>query len=330
MYRRPLTPVLVVMLLLSSALSGCLSDDEPRGDEYPKMAEISVVQVLTLTANAAPIQEYSINISQPFHIPRVQEVIELSTTPDPTETYQYKGQDWWYWSGSLERGATAEITLTYHMRLYSTLWEIEPSESGTIDDIPAEYDIYLGTEWKITPNDPQVQQLKDEIVGDETNALRILRAIYEWIDENLAYMVSRDAEPKSCSETLDDGGGDSDDQAILFASLARAAGVPAWLNLGNSFDMGRDSWVAHGWNNVLIPLVEGDGVIASVDVVYDQFLFRDPYHLSEYVDNGNGDDLEDFYSSWSYRYMGPSPQATSDHSISVEILKTSGSMWYDG
>jgi len=122
--------------------------------------------------------------------------------------------------------------------------------------------------------------------------------------------------------------GDCDDQSILLASLARAVGVPVWLNLGIIYDPVRNYWGGHGWNNVYIPLKGGDYVIATVDIVNDQFLFRDPYHLSDYIDNGDGTELREYYTSWSYSYTGPSPSAKSTETYTVLELDTRGSEIY--
>ena len=47
--------------------------------------------------------------------------------------------------------------------------------------------------------------------------------------------------------------GDCDDQAMLFCSLARASGVPAWLQLGALYDKGQDEWFGHGWVQAYVP-----------------------------------------------------------------------------
>ncbi len=312
------------------ALVDTLLTGEPGIQFFPESAEITLERVDTLMATGAVT--WNINISRPFHIPGIHEVKGLTTSPNPTSEYVYKDQDWMYWEGSIpSSGGSDTLTLTYHMKLYSTVWEEDEEDSGTVSDVETEYKRYLGDEWKITPSDPEVQALSREIVGDETNVYLILRSIYVWMDDNLVYNTQRSSEPKSCSQTLADGNGDCDDQSILLASLARAAGVPVWLNLGIIYDPVRNYWGGHGWNNVYIPLKDGGHVIATVDIVNRQFLFRDPYHISDYLDNGDGEDLRDYYTSWSYRYStGPSgpPRVTSEETYNIIDIKTTGSVVY--
>ncbi len=322
-----LWPTTVPML---QALVDTIITGEPSIQFFPDTAEFTLQRVNTLTSTGGI--EYHINISEPFHIPGIHELKGLTKSPNPAREYVYKEQNWMGWDGNLPgSGGTATITITYKMKLYSTMWEIDADDSGSLSDVGAEYQKYLGDEWKITPSDPQVQSLSKEIVGDETNVYEILLKIYKWMDDNLKYNTQRSSEPKSCSVTLADGNGDCDDQSILLASLARAAGVPVWLNLGIIYDPVRNYWGGHGWNNVYIPLQKGGHAIATVDVVNDQFLFRDPYHVSDYIDNGDGQDLRDYYTSWSYRYSsspGGPPQVSSDEVYKILDIKTTGSMVY--
>jgi hypothetical protein len=313
------------------ALVDTILTGEPAFQPFPEVAEMELQRVLTLTSSSSI--DWEIQISEPYHIPGIHELKGLTTSPNPTREFEYKDQQWMEWTGSTATsGGTVRLTIVYDMKLYSTVWDIDETESGDVSDIPAEYDKYLGTEWKITPSDPQVVSLSNEIVGQETNVYKILLKIYKWMDDNLEYNTQRDAEPKSCGVTLADGNGDCDDQSILLASLARAAGVPVWLNLGIIYDPVRNYWGGHGWNNVYIPMKDGNHVIATVDIVNNQFLFRDPYHVSDYIDNGNGQDLEDYYTSWSYSYstgpFNPTPRVSSEEVYTILDLKTTGSVVY--
>lgn len=328
--------VIILLLLWPStiptlqALVDTIITGEPSIQFFPESAEFTLQRVNTLTSTSGIV--YHINISEPFHIPGIHELKGLTTSPNPTREFVYKEQNWMGWDGNIPgSGGTASLTITYKMKLTSTLWDIDGDDSGKVIDVETEYHKYLGDEWMITPSDPQVQALSEEIVGDETNVYEILYKIYMWLDENLEYNTQRSSAPKSCSVTLADGNGDCDDQSILLASLARAAGVPVWLNLGIIYDPVRNYWGGHGWNNVYIPLKKGGHAIATIDVVNDQFFFRDTYHVSDYLDNGNGQDLMDYYTSWSYRYSsspdGP-PQVSSDEVYKILDIKTSGSIVY--
>ena len=299
---------------------------------FPDSAEFTLQRTLSLTATGAI--DWEIQISEPYDIKGIHELRGLTETPTPTRVYMANDQDWMEWTGSIPSGGgTQRIVITYHMKLYSTIWDLDEKDSADVSDIPQDLqDKWLVDEWKIEPSNPQVQALSRDIVGDTKDVYNILLKIYQWMDDNLEYNTQRDAEPKSCTQTLADGFGDCDDQSILLASLARAAGVPVWLNLGIIYDPVRDYWGGHGWNNVYIPLEGGDYAVATVDIVNNQFLFRDPYHVSDYVDNGDAADLQDYYTSWSYSYnsgpFNPPPRVSSEEAYQILDIKTSGSVVY--
>lgn len=313
------------------ALVNTLLTGEPAFQPFPESAEIKLERVLTLTSTSSI--EWEIQISEPYHIKDIHELKGLTTSPNPTRDFVYKEQNWMEWKGTTPTsGGVVTLTIVYDMLLYSTVWDIDETDSADVEDVPAKFDVFLGDEWKIKPSNPQVQALSQEIVGEETDVYQILLKIYKWMDDNLEYNTQRDAEPKDCTVTLADGNGDCDDQSILLASLARAAGVPVWLNLGIIYDPVRNYWGGHGWNNVYIPLEDGTFVIATIDIVNNQFLFRDPYHVSDYIDNGDPEDLEDYYTSWSYSYstgpFNPTPKVSSGEVYDILDLKTTGSIVY--
>ena len=300
---------------------------QPGFQTFPETADFSILREMSLTANTNSLT-YTIDIPKPFHIPGIHERLGLVTAPLPESVFIKSEQEWMKWVGTIPQGGTASISITYHMKLTSTLWDVDAEDSALVSDIPSSYDRYLVKEWKIDPTDANVVDLANRIVGSERNVYNILLKIFRWMDDNLEYKVERSAEPNYCYETLAAMAGDCDDQSILLASLARAVGVPVWLNLGIIYDPVRNYWGGHGWNNVYIPLKGGDYVIATVDIVNDQFLFRDPYHLSDYIDNGDGTELREYYTSWSYSYTGPSPSAKSTETYTVLELDTRGSEIY--
>jgi transglutaminase-like putative cysteine protease len=86
----------------------------------------------------------------------------------------------------------------------------------------------------------RVRQLSREIVGDQGNPVRSARAIYDWMLDHVDYWVK---EPglKSASKVgstawcLDTDTGNCTDFHSLYASLARAAGIPTRLIYGSLF-----------------------------------------------------------------------------------------------
>jgi hypothetical protein len=131
--------------------------------------------------------------------------------------------------------------------------------------------------------------------------------------------------------------GDCDDQAMLFCSLARASGVPAWIQLGALYDKGQDDWFGHGWVQAYVPLKEGGSETVAIDTVNRDFMRWMPNRIVEYTDDGNGEHLSDFYYSFNYYYdegsyppgQGPSYEEgfiSLEHSESLESV-TVGSLF---
>jgi hypothetical protein len=190
------------------------------------------------------------------------------------------------------------------------------------DQVPqALIDRYLDDEWQIIVDDPIITDLRQQIVGNETNVYLIARAIYDWMLDNVEYpnqIIS--GIPKSSLETYADRKGDCDDQSILFCALARSAGVPAWLQLGAIYDRSSDEMGGHGWVQMFMPTEDG-GMNVTIDIVNKDFLVWMPNLFCEYTDTGNEGDLSDFYNVISYSYDpssydgGKMPEYTEDWDV---------------
>ena len=91
--------------------------------------------------------------------------------------------------------------------------------------------MYLVDEWLIEPSNEDIQVLATQLSnGTGGNVVHILKNIFDYIENN--YNYQRSSVPKSCLNTMVGKVGDCDDFSILFSSIARAAGIPAWLELG--------------------------------------------------------------------------------------------------
>jgi hypothetical protein len=169
----------------------------------------------------------------------------------------------------------------------------------------------------MNPTNPVIQNLGEQLVGNETNVYKMVKAIYDYIIGHFAYPTQEQMEydasrnwnlPKCPLVTIKDGYGDCDDQSLLFASLCRYAGIPAWLEVGALYDPVKEKWFGHGWANVYIPLKGKDPAICTVDCVNQEFLFRDCFRYSDWVDTGGDvtydgvtrNNLDYYYHLFSY------------------------------
>lgn len=105
---------------------------------------------------------------------------------------------------------------------------------------------YLADTDYIKPSLPLVQSLVQEILAGETDAWRGTELILNWVFQNITgKMVARTLTTK---EILEMRAGKCSEYATLFAALARAAGLPTKIALGERYQ--GNFWVGHLWNEV--------------------------------------------------------------------------------
>lgn len=262
---------------------------------FPAVATFNLTRTLTMAAPGATI-DYRLSLQSPEDLPGKQDLLGVTLNPMPTAQ-----SDKYYWNRTVAQGGSDTVSVRYFVRMTTYVWTIDESDVGTTADVPAYYQRYLDNEWKIAPTNASVHALADQIVGSETNYLKRLDLMYAWLLSHFSYQRSATFEPKAPEDTMSKLGGDCDDFSVLFISMARYLGIPAWLELGLLYDEFRDEWGAHGWATVYIPLKNGTGVEATVDVVNRLFLIRDPYHFSDWSSDGDAQHLQDYYTLLTYQ-----------------------------
>ena len=93
---------------------------------------------------------------------------------------------------------------------------------------------YLGSGMGVTPGNDAVQGVVDDVVEPGMTTGEAALALYRWMYDELEYNHDRLEEDDLLdpAETIEDGGGVCRDLAALYASLLRAAGIPARLVAG--------------------------------------------------------------------------------------------------
>jgi len=326
----------VIILLLNPAVQGILRSIfiDPFQKSYPEYTTFTVEQTLTVDANGGIVLNYTVDIPLPKTIQQqghpLQQVIEVTADPEPGDVKDRYGYDWAEWTGSgpVEQG-TKSITIRYQMKVSTFIWNLGPDEVGNVSDIPSSLkNAYLGDEWRIIVDHPDIQALASDLVGGERNVLKGFQAIYAWVGENIDYPSGASSSlPQTSIQTLESRVGDCDDQAILFCAVARAAGIPAWLQLGILFDQSRGNWGGHGWVQAYLPLRSGGGVNATIDTVNKDFLVWRPNRFADFTDDGNASHLEDYYFSFYCTYDPASypPGQTPEFGQTFETIEYSES-----
>ncbi len=279
------------------------------GPSIPAYADFTITRSIFISTSNGEI-DYTLDIPMPEDISSnqnspIQVINGLDTSPSADEIIDKYGTDWAYWNGTTNSYFTA--TITYDMRVYSVVLDISKADAGTIYDIPDNLDRFLDDEWKIEPSLSSVSSLANSLAGDSNNVYTMVKAVYDHMRSEFTYDDNSPGEPKTCSQTLIDGRGDCDDQSILFISMLRSLGIPAWLEFGPLFDPHTNEWGAHAWSKVYIPLADGGGGAVTIDVVNGQFMVKDCSRFTEWESDGEEEHLEDYYRTLSYSYIPPQP-----------------------
>ena len=332
--------LLVIGILLAPQTQSLMNESLNYWDEMntpyyniPESITINLIRNFTIYLENGKSAEYELILGKPENRPSWpqhdtnlwQEINQINVNPQFEENEVGRMK----WSGQLKDDERAYVSVEYELTVNTIRPELTIDDSGTIEDIPEGYEIYLDDEWLIEPSLPEIQDLASEMTnGTNGNVIHILRNIFDYISSEYIYQPS--SIPKSCLESMESGYGDCDDFAILFSSIARAAGIPTWLELGKipAFIDNRENcdlrdWGGHAWVNALVPLSDGTSTVVSIDLANSYFLWMPPYRISDWVDDGNGDNLYSYYYLFSSQGTG---KATYVENSYVSSCTTSGNI----
>jgi transglutaminase-like putative cysteine protease len=316
--RKTLALLLVIGLVMAPQTQTLIKDGSEYWDELntpyyniPQTLELTLIRNFTIyLPGESGFSDYKLILSKPDNRPSGpqqdsstwQEVHSVSVYPNYLENEAGRME----WNGTISDKERHYIEVEYKVSVNTLRPDLTPDESGTLDDIPAGYEAYLDDEWLIEPSLPVISELASEMVNDtEGNVIQILQNIFDYIMNGYTYEKS--SIPKSCPESIEQGYGDCDDFSILFASIARAAGIPTWLELGKipAFVDSQNGkcdlkdWGGHAWINAIVPLSDGTITTVNIDIANSYFMWMPAYRISDWVDDGNGDNLYSYYYLFS-------------------------------
>ena len=165
-------------------------------------------------------------------------------------------------------GGSLSFTTEYEIAAKPrTFPDLSETESGVLNEIPNQLvHTYTAAEGTWAQTLPSIQGLAHDIAGNETRVLKIVKALIEWIRDNINYTTHEI--PLYADQTVAAGVGDCDDQAILLIALLRIVGIPSYLQIGAIYmpghEVSEDYWNNsvtviekeigwHGWAVVYIP-----------------------------------------------------------------------------
>jgi hypothetical protein len=160
---------------------------------------------------------------------------------------------------------------------YEAVLEINRPLSPSIQAFPQTLDErftpFLKESEFIKPNDPAIQRLVSEITFDEEDNLILVKKILLWVYDNIG--TEYIAETLSGPEVLKKKKGKCVEFSTLFASLARAAGIPTRIVFGEALN--GKNWVGHMWCEVWL------GEWIAVDAAAGIFI-ESPSHI-KFIDS---------------------------------------------
>ncbi|MGD9905136.1 MAG: transglutaminase family protein [Vicinamibacterales bacterium] len=219
---------------------GLLSVREPQ-EQAVQLAVSSRVQA-DLLAAAAVVPTMRARIDEPRDVTRLRlQVSGVDTTPLVLDGV---GQSW--------RGDVLDVV-----------------DARTLRPGPADADraVYLQPEPLIESDDPAIVAEAARMVAGATTprerAERLVRGVNGLLDKSPTISVP------SAREVLRTRVGDCNEHTALFVALARAAGIPARIDVGLAWVLG--AFYYHAWPEVYLEEPDGRGYWLPVDPTFNQF-----------------------------------------------------------
>lgn len=113
----------------------------------------------------------------------------------------------------------------------------------------------------VQSDDPAIVEVSKAALQGETNSIKGVERILAWVHQSLEKLPTLSV--PSAVEVLKTRQGDCNEHAVLFAALARAAGIPTKVCAGILYQEGR--FYYHAWNEVFL------GQWFSLDSLLGQF-----------------------------------------------------------
>ena len=141
---------------------------------------------------------------------------------------------------------------SFAVTVYETTTDVKVQGVGNYKNMNSLlYDKYTKSDSIIVSDNSEIKALAQEIVGKETNPYKKAKLIYSYMLEHYSVLDKvrkNDADPL---EVLKIASGDAYDYAVIFACLARSAGIPALIDSG--ILIGQDlTTQVHWWNEIYL------------------------------------------------------------------------------
>jgi len=201
------------------------------------------------------LKELQVCLAVPEDMPQ-QKITSMSFSPpgytQETDRWQQKIAVFRYEDVPSE--SIIESVMELEVELSEIRYFIFPDRCGTLEDIPSEIrDRYTANGSKYLTDDPYIQKLATEVVGDERNPYYVARKVFDYVRDHLEYKL--EGGWNAAPVVLKRGTGSCSEYSFCFIALCRAAGLPARY-VGAIVVRGDDASmddVFHRWPEVYLP-----------------------------------------------------------------------------
>ncbi len=203
-----------------------------------------------------PLVDATISIAIPHDRTGQTLLSSVSFEPAPDEIVEDE------WGQSFARFRFSDVaapgmvgaTMGIDARTWTVRYNLLPERAGTLDEVPKDIrKRYLVDGDKYRIDDPLIRQVVADVVGDETNAYRVARTLYEHVIGEMEYELAGgwNVAPR----VLARGTGSCSEYSFVFIALCRAAGLPARYvgSVVRRYDDAAVDEVFHRWSEVYLP-----------------------------------------------------------------------------
>ncbi len=195
---------------------------------------------------------------------------------------------------TIEPGGNITVKIIIMINItFRRLPEISVDSSGSFSDIPASLANYTVPSGAWTYEDEGLKYIADlaaQIKGNDTNILRVVSKMVEYIGRRVTYPEGEKLRPpqypnQTLPTTGETGRGDCDDQSTLLVTMLRSVGIPAYLQTGGvvspSYSVKGETWGGHltlvskgvGWHGWVEAYIPPWGWL-PVDITYGYYYRR--------------------------------------------------------
>jgi transglutaminase-like putative cysteine protease len=230
-----------------------VDDGQTLRESNPRRALVDFTTEAVATGAGGTIESLDIFYAVPSDRPGQRLIADLEFDPAPEMTSDRWGQRIAaFHFADLEPGATVEVTMRARVEAYAVRYYIVPDKVGS--KIPDQIrKLYLANDVKYDIDNPYIQKIVRETVGDEKNLYWRARLLYQYLIEHMEYQLAGGW--NTAPTVLERGNGSCSEYTFSLIALLRAAGVPARY-VGSLVVRGDDASyddVFHRWNEVYLP-----------------------------------------------------------------------------